>query len=190
MKKGKPVQGGMFMAKEISKPAVKKARGRQRIHLTVNGKVHEMMIGKEANQVDPSHTLAYTLRETLGLTGTKISCDNGACGACTVLIDGKAMLSCMTLTVECNGASVTTIEGLGDPKAGNLDPLQQSFIDHTAFQCGFCTPGMIMSAKALLNENPSPTEEEVKEGLSGNFCRCISHYHVVKAVIAATECKR
>lgn len=160
------------------------------IHLTVNGRLCEMEIGKEADKIDPAHTLAHTLRETLGLTGTKISCDNGACGACTVIIDGKAMLSCMTLTVECDGKSVITIEGLGDPTTGKVDSLQQSFIDHTAFQCGFCTPGMIMSAKALLNENPSPTEEEVKEGLSGNFCRCISHYHVVKAVMAESERKR
>jgi len=100
-------------------------------------------------------------------------------------MDGKAVLSCLTLTVECSGKRITTIEGLGDPRAGKLDPLQQAFIDHTAFQCGFCTPGMIMSAKALLHENPSPSEEEVKEGLSGNFCRCISHYQVVKAVMAA-----
>jgi carbon-monoxide dehydrogenase small subunit len=102
-------------------------------------------------------------------------------------MDEKAVLSCMTLTIECDGKQITTIEGLKDPRTGILDPLQQAFIDHTAFQCGFCTPGMIMSAKALLNDNPSPTEEEVKEGLSGNFCRCISHYHVVKAVMAASE---
>jgi carbon-monoxide dehydrogenase small subunit len=134
--------------------------------------------------VDPAHTLSYTLRETLGLTGTKMSCDNGACGGCTVIMDGEAVLACMTLTVECDGKRITTIEGLGDPQSGELDPLQQSFIDHTAFQCGFCTPGMIMSAKALLDENPAPTEEEVKEALSGNFCRCISHYQVVEAVMA------
>lgn len=175
------------MANKVNKPGVRKSHGKRRIHLTVNGQPHEMNIGKELNQIDPGHTLAHTLRETLGLTGTKISCDNGACGACTVLIDGKAMLSCMTLTVECDGKSVTTIEGLGDQKTGMVDPLQQSFIDHTAFQCGFCTPGMIMSAKALLGDIPSPTEEEVKEALSGNFCRCISHYHVVKAVLAASE---
>ena len=101
-------------------------------------------------------------------------------------MDGKAVISCMTLTVECDGKEVTTIEGLRDPETGRLDPLQQAFIDHTAFQCGFCTPGMIMSAKALLLENPSPTEEEVKEALSGNFCRCISHYQVVKAVMAVS----
>ena len=97
----------------------------------------------------------------------------------------RAKLSCMMLTVECNGRSVTTIEGLRDAR-GELDPLQQAFIDETAFQCGFCTPGIIMAAKGLLSENPSPTEEEVKEALSGNFCRCISHYHVVRAVMAAS----
>jgi carbon-monoxide dehydrogenase small subunit len=159
----------------------------QAVNLTVNGHVHVLEVGSKPGDIEPFHTLSHTLRETLGLTGTKISCDNGACGACTVLIDGKSMLSCMTLTIECDGKNVTTIEGLGDSRTGMVDPLQQSFIDHTAFQCGFCTPGMIMSAKALLSENPSPTEEEVKEGLSGNFCRCISHYHVVKAVLAASE---
>ena len=100
-------------------------------------------------------------------------------------MDGKAVLSCMTLTVECEGREITTIEGLSDPKTGSLDPLQQAFIDHTAFQCGFCTPGMIISSKALLNEKPRPTEDEVKEALSGNFCRCISHYQVIEAVMDA-----
>jgi carbon-monoxide dehydrogenase small subunit len=157
-----------------------------KIALTVNGVSHELEVGSGPDQVAPSPTLAHTLRETLGLTGTKVSCDNGACGCCTVLMDEKAVLSCMTLTVECDGKEITTIEGLSDPREGKLDSLQQAFIDHTAFQCGFCTPGMIMSAKALLNENPSPMEEEVKEGLSGNFCRCISHYQVVKAVMAAS----
>ena len=160
---------------------------KETIRLTVNGEPHGLKIGKKPNETDPSHTLAYTLRETLGLTGTKVSCDNGACGCCTVLMDGKAVLSCMTLTIECDGKNVTTVEGLNDPKTQKLDPLQQAFIDHTAFQCGFCTPGIIMSAKALLQENPSPAEEDVKEALSGNFCRCISHYQVVKAVLAASR---
>jgi len=158
-----------------------------RISLTINGQVYELEVGGAPDQVDPAHTLAHTLRETLGLVGTKISCDNGACGCCTVLMKEKAVLSCMILTVECDGNRITTIEGLTDPGTRQLDPLQQAFIDHTAFQCGFCTPGIIMSAKALLHENPSPTEEEVKQGLSGNFCRCISHYHVVKAVMAASD---
>lgn len=157
------------------------------LRLTVNGRLHDLEIGGRPGQVDPGDTLAHTLRENLGLIGTKVSCDNGACGACTVLMDGKAVLSCMTLTVECDGADITTIEGLTDPKTGRLDRLQQAFIDHTAFQCGFCTPGMIMAAKALLNENPVPNEAQVKEALSGNFCRCISHYQVVKAVMAASK---
>lgn len=162
----------------ISRPAVT---------LTVNGKTYSFLLGEGPHELLPSHTLAQTLREKLGLTGTKISCDHGACGCCTVLMDGKAVLSCMLLTVECDGKEITTIEGLEDPETGALDPLQQSFIDHTAFQCGFCTPGIIMSAKALLNENPSPTLDEVKEALAGNFCRCISHYHVLEAVMAAAQ---
>jgi carbon-monoxide dehydrogenase small subunit len=105
-------------------------------------------------------------------------------------MDGEAVLACMTLTVECDGKSIITIEGLGDPRSGRLDPLQQAFIDHTAFQCGFCTPGMILSAKALLQTNPSPTEEEVKEALSGNFCRCISNYQVVEAVLSVSKKER
>jgi aerobic-type carbon monoxide dehydrogenase small subunit (CoxS/CutS family) len=175
------------MAVKRAKETGKKSQERRRLSLQVNGRPFDMEVGMEPHQVNPAHTLAHTLRETLGLTGTKVSCDHGACGCCTVLMDGKAVLSCMTLTVECNGKQITTIEGLTDPKTGKIDPLQQAFIDYTAFQCGFCTPGIIMSAKALLHENLSPTEEEVKEGLSGNFCRCISHYQVVKAVMAASR---
>jgi aerobic carbon-monoxide dehydrogenase small subunit len=170
-----------------SSPRMTRKVEKETIRLTVNGQLHELKIGNEPNETDPSHTLAHTLRETLGLTGTKVSCDDGACGCCTVLMDDKAVLSCMMLTVECDGKEITTIEGLKDPKTERLDPLQQAFIDHTAFQCGFCTPGIIMSAKALLQENPSPAEEDVKEALSGNFCRCISHYQVVKAVMAASR---
>ncbi len=155
---------------------------KQNVSLVVNGKLYELVVGKDVN---PWHTLSETLRETLGYTGTKIGCDHGACGACTVLIDGKTVLSCMTLTVECDGRSITTIEGLEDPETGELHPLQQAFIDNTAFQCGFCTPGIIMSAKALLDENSSPTEQDVKQALAGHYCRCISHYQVVKAVVEA-----
>jgi aerobic-type carbon monoxide dehydrogenase small subunit (CoxS/CutS family) len=156
-----------------------KLRG-HKVRLTVNGEPYEL-------EINPSHTLVHTLRKTLGLTGTKLGCDYGACGACTVLIDGKTALSCNTLTVKCNGKSITTIEGLEDPKTGELHPLQQAFIDNTAFQCGFCTTGTIMSAKALLDENPSPTEEDVKKALGGHFCRCISHYLVIRAVIQASR---
>ena len=177
--------GGVTMTKKKAGKIGKKAPETTFVRFMVNGHLQKLEVGRGPHQVDPADTLAYTLRETLGLTGTKVSCDTGACGCCTVLGDGKAVLSCMTLTVECEGREIKTIEGLTDPETGTLDPIQQSFIDHTAFQCGFCTPGIIMSTKALLQENPFPSEEEVKEGLSGNFCRCISHYHVVKAVMAA-----
>lgn len=159
-----------------------KDKKREVITLTVNGTPHELEVGDRVHQVAPSHTLAHTLRETLGLTGTKVGCDQGACGSCTVLMDGEPVLSCMTLSVECDGRRITTIEGLQDPKTGKLDPLQEAFMDHTAFQCGFCTPGILMASKALLNKNPSPDEQEIKEALSGHYCRCISHYHVVEAV--------
>jgi carbon-monoxide dehydrogenase small subunit len=157
------------------------------IRFTVNGQEHELDVGDRPGQIDPSDTLVFTLRETLGLTGTKLSCGEGACGACTVIMNGKAVPSCRILTVECDGKAITTIEGLRDRKTGALDPLQQAFIDYTAFQCGFCTPGMILTSRALLNENPHPTEAEVKEALSGNFCRCVSHYHVVRAVLSVAE---
>ncbi|MFC2020249.1 (2Fe-2S)-binding protein [Chloroflexota bacterium] len=154
------------------------------IKLEVNGRQYELLVGKD---ISPSDTLAQTLRDTLGFLGTKIACDRAACGACTVILNGQAILSCTTLTVECDGMSVTTIEGLEDPKTGELHPLQQAFIDHTAFQCGFCTPGIIMTTIALLDRNPNPTENEVQEALAGNFCRCISHYEVLKAVTVIVE---
>jgi carbon-monoxide dehydrogenase small subunit len=155
--------------------------------LFVNDVKHELAIGDGHHEVSPSHTLAHTLRETLGLKGTKVGCDQGGCGSCTVLMDGEAVLSCMTLTVECDGRSITTIEGLQDPKSGELDSLQQSFIDNTAFQCGFCTPGIILASRSLLDKNPSPERREIQEALSGHFCRCISHYHVVDAVLDAAR---
>jgi carbon-monoxide dehydrogenase small subunit len=165
----------------------KRRTHKKKINVTVNGHPFELAVGGEAHEVSPSHTLAHTLRETLNLKGTKVGCDRGSCGSCAVIMDGQAILSCTTLTVECDGKSITTIEGLGDPRAGTLDPLQQAFIDNTAFQCGFCTPGMIMAAKALLDNNPSPDESEVKEALSGHYCRCISHYHVLRAVLQAAK---
>ncbi|HPP06105.1 MAG TPA: (2Fe-2S)-binding protein [Syntrophorhabdaceae bacterium] len=160
------------------------------IRMKINGEFYEFEIGEKDWQVKPHHTLAYTLREVLGLTGTKISCDNGACGACTVIMDKKAVLSCIILTVECDGKEITTIEGLKDENTKEMDILQKKFIEHNAFQCGFCTPGMIMSSKALLEKTPHPTEEEIKEALSGNFCRCISYYQVIKAVKSAADERR
>ena len=165
--------------KRFSGRAVDSVGKKENINLIVNGTAYTLKIGVD---ISSSHTLAETLRETLGLTGTKIACDRGGCGACTVLIGGKPVLSCMTLTVECDGKSVTTIEGLEDPITGKLHPIQQAFVDNTAFQCGFCTPGIILSTKALLDENPSPTENDMKEALAGHYCRCISHYEVIDAV--------
>ena len=161
--------------------------GDRTIRLKVNGKAYQMAVGDMFGGVSPSDTLAHTLRETLGLTGTKIGCDEGACGSCTVLMNGKPILSCMTLTVECDGSEVTTIEGLEDPETSKLHPLQQAFIDNSAFQCGFCTPGILMSAKSLLDENPQPSEDEIKNALAGHYCRCISHYEVIKAVSDAAR---
>jgi len=160
---------------------------KDKIVFTVNGTQYKLKIGDQPGEIDTSDTLAYTLRETLSLTGTKIGCDHGACGACTVIIDGKPVLSCLTLTVECDKKSITTIEGLEDKETGRPDPLQQAFIDNSGFQCGFCTPGIIMSAKALLSKNPSPAEHDVKKALSGHYCRCISHYHVIESVKDAAE---
>jgi len=150
--------------------------------LYVNGNCYEFSVGTKFGQVRPEETLLETLRERLGLTGTKKSCDEGACGACTVIIDGDAVSSCMTLTINCDGKHIITVEGLQDPHTGELDPLQQTFIDEYAFQCGFCTPGVLMTTKALLMKNPHPTRKEIEDALSGNYCRCISQYHVLNAI--------
>lgn len=152
------------------------------IKLTVNGQEYEFSVGTRFGQILPSETLSKTLRDRLGLTGSKESCGEGACGCCTVIMDGDAVTSCMLLTVECDEKSITTIEGISDSKTGALDPLQQAFIDYYAFQCGYCTPGIIMTSKALLDKNPNPTKEEIADALSGNYCRCISQYHVLEAV--------
>jgi carbon-monoxide dehydrogenase small subunit len=180
MKKGNG-NGGDEM-KRPGKGAKALVGDRRSIALNVNGKPYKLAVGTMHGAVAPSDTLLHTIRETLGLKGTKEGCDQGGCGACTVIMDGKPILSCMTLTVECDGKSIVTIEGLEDRKTGKLHPLQQAFIDNTAFQCGFCTPGIIMSAKALLDNNPAPTEDDIKQALAGHYCRCISHYEVVQAV--------
>jgi len=148
----------------------------------VNGMEYDFSVGTKFGQVPPNETLSRTLRNRLGLTGTKEACSEGACGCCTVIMDGDAAPSCMMLTVDCGGKKITTIEGLADPVTGELDPLQQAFIDRYAFQCGFCTPGILMTTRALLDKNPSPTREEIGDALSGNFCRCISQYHVFEAI--------
>jgi len=139
-------------------------------------------------RVAPRRTLLDTLRETLGLTGTKKVCDEGTCGACTVLVDGRPVYSCMTLAVTCEGKSVETIEGLA--RDGELHPIQRAFIDADAFQCGFCTPGQIMSIVALLRENGAPTEQDVRRAVAGNLCRCGAYPNIVSAGVNAGKRKR
>ncbi len=143
------------------------------IKLTVNGVVRQ-------SEVPPRLLLAHYLRETLGLTGTNIGCDTSQCGACTVLMDGKAVKSCTVLAVQANGSKITTIEGLA--QNGNLHALQNAFWEKHGLQCGFCTPGMIMCAHDLLQHNPNPTEAEIRHGLEGNLCRCTGYQNIVAAV--------
>lgn len=154
------------------------------VSLTINRKQYRFLVGDFDGAVAPSETLLDTLRERLHLTGAKRSCDHGACGCCTVIVNGEPCASCMMLTADLDGAEVITLEGLADPVTGELSPLQRAFADNSAFQCGYCTPGIIMSTQALLMKNPHPTEEELKEALSGNYCRCISHYQVLRTVMA------
>lgn len=163
------------------------AENKSFVTITVNGDVYRLGVGNAVGEIAPADTLAETLRERLLLTGTKISCDDGACGCCTVILNGKPVPSCTVLTIECDGADIRTIEGLQDPVTGQLNRVQQAFVDHSAFQCGYCTPGIIMATEALLEENPHPDEDEIKEALAGNFCRCISHYQVLEAVKQAAE---
>jgi carbon-monoxide dehydrogenase small subunit len=136
-------------------------------------------------QVDIRRTLLEVLRETLGLTGTKEMCNKGDCGGCTVIMDGKPVLSCLTLAVEAQGKEIITIEGLAN--GYELHPLQQAFVEKGAIQCGYCTPGFIMSAKALLDRNPRPTEDEIKEGIANNICRCTGYVQIVEAIQAAAQ---
>jgi aerobic-type carbon monoxide dehydrogenase small subunit (CoxS/CutS family) len=145
------------------------------VTVTVNGTTYE-------HEVPVRRLLVHLLRDDLALTGTHVGCDTGSCGACTVHLDGVAVKSCAVLAVQADGAAVTTVEGLGEEE---LTPLQQSFSDHHALQCGYCTPGMLMSATALLAENPSPSEEDVKVSLQGNICRCTGYWNIVEAVVAA-----
>ena len=160
------------------------------ITLTVNNKPYTFLIGDAYGQISNSESLAKTLRERLRLTSLKVACEEGACGCCTVIMNGKAVPSCIQFTVECDGAEITTLEGLVDPVTGELDPLQQAFIDKYAFQCGYCTPGIIMASKALLMQNPNPSRKEIEEALAGNYCRCISQYHVFEAIEQVIETQK
>jgi carbon-monoxide dehydrogenase small subunit len=157
---------------------VKYEKSRYAIDLVINGDPYSLVVKANALLLD-------VLREQLNFTGTKKGCELGDCGACTVLLNGKAVNSCLVLAVEADGQEVTTIEGL--EKNGKLDRLQEAFIENAAIQCGFCTSGMILSAKALLNANPHPTEQEVRKAISGNLCRCTGYVNIVKAVLSAAE---
>ena len=147
---------------------------KQTITFNLNGEPVE-------GEVEPHLTLLQLLRDKLEMTGTKEGCGMGECGACTVLLDGKTINSCIFPAIEVEGRNVTTIEGIMDSQ-GNLHPIQKSFIEHGAIQCGFCTPGMILAAKALLDENPNPSEEEIRNGIAGNLCRCTGYLQIIKAI--------
>jgi xanthine dehydrogenase YagT iron-sulfur-binding subunit len=150
-------------------------------NLEVNGRVRTLL-------VEPRWSLLFVLREKLGLTGTKVGCERGECGACTVLINGVARYACMTLAVEAEGQDITTVEGLMEGE--ELGPVQQAFHDHDAFQCGYCTPGQVMAAEGLLRANPNPTPEEIQKGMSGNLCRCGAYVHILKAVQSASGTRK
>jgi aerobic-type carbon monoxide dehydrogenase small subunit (CoxS/CutS family) len=150
---------------------------KQGIALTINGDTYEVLIS-------PNQTLLEVLRDKLGLMGTKRGCDLGACGSCSVLLDGEVSLSCLMLAVDAVGKEIVTIEGLSE--GSDLHPLQKSFVELGGLQCGFCTPGIIMTAKAILNEEPDPTEESVKKKMSGNLCRCTGYKKVIEAVMSAS----
>jgi len=148
------------------------------ITLTVNGEIYEI-------SVKPNVSLLDVLRDELDLTGTKRGCDSGDCGACTVIMDGKAVTACLVLAMKADGRNIVTIEGLAN--GNKLDPIQQSFLEKGAVQCGFCTPGMVLSTKALLDQNPNPTKEEIKVGIAGNLCRCTGYTKIIEAIQTASQ---
>ena len=148
------------------------------VSMTVNGT-------EQSHEIEPRLLLVHYLREVVGLTGTNVGCDTSSCGACTVHIDGESVKSCTVLAAQADGASITTIEGLATN--GQLHPMQEAFRQNHGLQCGFCTPGMVMAATSFLNENPDPTEAEVREGLEGNLCRCTGYHNIVLAVLAAAK---
>jgi carbon-monoxide dehydrogenase small subunit len=150
----------------------------KQLRLTVNGSSYEL-------GVQPWETLLEMIRDKLGLTGTKEGCGLGECGACTVIMDGKTVNSCLVLAVEADGKQITTIEGLAD--GDELHPIQEAFIEHGGLQCGFCTPGMIMSAKALLDENPAPSEQDIRRGIAGNLCRCTGYTKIIESIASAAQ---
>jgi xanthine dehydrogenase YagT iron-sulfur-binding subunit len=174
------VVAGRVTASEEKEDMVLPAEKLSKITLSINGRRHRLV-------VEPRWSLLYVLRERLGLTGTKVGCERGECGACTVLIDGVPRYACMTLAVEAQGVSIKTIEGLmnGD----ELGTVQQAFLEEDAFQCGYCTPGQVMAAEGLLQTNPRPSLDEIRKGMSGNLCRCGAYAHIFKAVSKAANLK-
>jgi xanthine dehydrogenase YagT iron-sulfur-binding subunit len=172
---------GHLAAETTREPEVLKANETAKITLSINGRRHHLL-------VESRWSLLYVLREKLGLTGTKVGCERGECGACTVLIDHKPRYACLTLAVEAQGVEVTTLEGLmtGD----ELSPVQQAFLEEDAFQCGYCTPGQIMAAEGLLRSRPEPSPEEIRRGMSGNLCRCGAYDHIFKAVERASALRK
>ncbi len=172
--------GQIGKEREASAAVVKSGEG-NKITLLINGKQFHLL-------VEPRWSLLYILRDELGLTGTKDGCDRGECGACTVLIDGVPRYACMTLAVEAEGFEITTVEGL--MKGEELGPVQQAFVDHDAFQCGYCTPGQIMAVEGLLRKEPNPTFEQIRQGVIGNICRCGAYNHIFDAAKRAAELRR
>jgi xanthine dehydrogenase YagT iron-sulfur-binding subunit len=152
-----------------------------KVTLQINGRLHRLLI-------EPRWSLLYVIRERLGLTGTKVGCERGECGACTVLINGQPRYACLILAAEAEGTEVTTLEGL--MKGEDLGPVQQAFVENDAFQCGYCTPGQIMAAEGLLRANPNPSIEEIRQGMSGNLCRCGTYPNIFKAVRRAADLKK
>jgi aerobic-type carbon monoxide dehydrogenase small subunit (CoxS/CutS family) len=172
------VPGVEIISKKIAKETFDDDEGKTLLNLKVNGK-------KIRTKIEPRTTLAELLRDKLNLTGTKIVCNHGECGSCTVLLDNKAVYSCHILAMDAEGKEVTTVEGLLSGE--KLNPIQEAFIEHDGIQCGFCTPGQIMSAQALLNKNPKPTKEQILDGMSGNICRCSAYPNIIKSIVAAAE---
>jgi aerobic-type carbon monoxide dehydrogenase small subunit (CoxS/CutS family) len=151
---------------------------KKELKFKVNGQPYDIF-------VKPKTLLSEVLRDELGLTGTKRGCNSSSCGACTVMLNGMSVKSCSVLAIQANGAEVVTVEGLA--KGNKLSPLQRAFLDHGSYQCGFCTPGMLMSSTALLTENPKPTKEEIKEGIDGNICRCTGYNSIIRAITAVVK---
>ena len=177
-----PIISGALAMPGAAEPEARDARSPLNLELAVNGRRHKLAL-------DTRTTLLDGLRDHLGLTGTKKGCDHGQCGACTVLVDGRRVLSCLTLAASLGGREVTTIEGLGGPN-GDLHPMQQAFVDHDGFQCGYCTPGQIMSAVACVKEGHAGNEADIREYMSGNLCRCAAYPNIVAAVLQGKTAMR